>query len=98
MKHHVYIPEGLFQWIEDARCGCDERNSEWCREKNRLLEKLKSVYDHNETITDEEEESSCQKVYEQNLRLKTWIRTVSGSDSTFLLDHIREIESKLKDS
>ena len=28
MKHRVYIPDGLFQWIEDAKCGCDDRNSE----------------------------------------------------------------------
>ena len=97
MNHKVYIPEGLFQWIEDAKCGLDDRNSDWCREKTRLLEKLKSVYDQNETITDEEEEHSCQKVYEQNLRLKMWIRAVSGSDSSFLVDHIREIESKMKD-
>ncbi len=97
MKHRVYIPEGLFQWIDDAKCACDDRNSEWCQEKNRLLEKLKSVYDQNETITDEEEERSCKKVYEQNLRLKTWIRAVSGSSSSFLADHIKEIESCLKD-
>ncbi|MEA3477496.1 MAG: hypothetical protein U9R60_04905 [Bacteroidota bacterium] len=96
MKHKVYIPEGLFQWIDDAKCGCDDRNSEWCQEKNRLLEKLKSVYDQNETITDEEEEHSCQKIYEQNLRLKTWIRAVSGSSSSFLVDHIKEIESQLE--
>ena len=95
MKHRVYIPEGLFQWIEDAKCGCDDRNSEWCREKGRLLEKLKSVYDNNNTITDKEEERSCQKVYEQNLRLKSWIRAVSGIDSEFLLDHIKEIEGGL---
>ncbi|MEN8155665.1 MAG: hypothetical protein ABFS10_01850 [Bacteroidota bacterium] len=98
MSHRVYIPEGLFKWIEDARCGCDDRNSEWCREKDRLLDKLKSVYDQNETITDKEEAKSCQKVYEQNLRLKSWIRAVSGSDSSFLVDHIKEIESRMDDS
>ncbi len=97
MKHRVYIPEGLFQWIDDAKCGCEDRNSDWCREKNRLLEKLKSVYDQNKTITDEEEERSCQKVYEQNLRLKSWIRAISGSSSSFLVDHIKEIESRIKD-
>ena len=95
MKHRVYIPDGLFQWIEEARCSCDDRDSEWCREKDRLLENLKSVYDNNNTITDEEEERSCQKVYEQNLRLKSWIKAVSGSDSSFLVDHIKEIESRL---
>ncbi len=95
MQHKVYIPDGLFKWIDDAKCACDDRNSEWCQEKNRLLEKLKSVYDQNNTITDEEEERSCQKIYEQNLRLKTWIRAVSGIDSSFLVDHIKEIETRL---
>jgi len=95
MKHKVYIPEGLFRWIEDAKCNCDDNNSEWCREKERLMKMIKSVYDANETITDEEEERSCQKVYEQNLRLKSWIRAVSGIDSSFLVDHIQEIESRL---
>ena len=59
------------------------------------MKMIKSVYDANETITDEEEERSCQKVYEQNLRLKSWIRAVSGIDSSFLVDHIQEIESRL---
>ncbi len=95
MKHKTYIPEGLFQWIEEAKCSCDDRNSAWCLEKDRLLENLKSVYDRNNTITDEEEEHSCQKVFEQNLRLKSWIKAVSGIDSSFLVDHINEIESRL---
>jgi hypothetical protein len=95
MKHRIYIPEGLFQWIDEAKCNCDERNSEWCREKDRLLENLKSIYNNNNTITDEEEKRSCQKVYEQNLRLKTWIKAVSGIDSPFLVDHIKEIESRM---
>jgi hypothetical protein len=85
----------LFRWIEDARCGCDESSSEWCREKDRLLEQLKSVYDTNKTIDDKEEERSCRAVYEQNLRLKSWIRAVSGIDFSFLVDHIKEIESRL---
>ena len=95
MKHRVYIPKDLFRWIEDARCGCDGSDSEWCREKDRLLEQLKSVYDTNQTIDDEEEEHSCRKIYEQNLRLKSWIRAVSGIDSSFLVDHIKEIETRL---
>ena len=95
MKHKVYIPEGFFKWIEDARCSCEGNNSEWCREKDRLLEQLKSIYDINQTIDSEEEERSCRKVFEQNLRLKSWIRAISGIDSSFLIDHMREIESRL---
>ena len=85
------VPDGLSQWIEDIKRSSNDNNFPWHLEKIHLLDKLISVY-----ITDEEDECSCQKVYEQNLRLKTWIRAISRSDSSFLIDHIKKIESELK--